>query len=107
MSVIPDCLRSAVISNPLGDVTFTPSAGAVLSYEARVYAAGTSTPVVATKYLGVPNADPVTGLIKVNCRTMLDALPAGSYTVKIAATGAGGTDESDTTTAYDVPLQLP
>lgn len=105
MSVLPDAMRSAVVSNPLGDVSFTPSAGAVLYYEARAYAEGTTTPVRATKYLGVPGVDAVTGKIKVNCRTMLDALPAGNYDLVIAAVGAGGTDESAHGTAYTVPLQ--
>lgn len=79
----------------------------MLYYEARAYAEGTTTPIRATKYLGVPNADAVTGLIKVNVRTMLDALPAGNYELVIASVGTGGTSESPHGSAYTVPLQMP
>lgn len=105
MSVIPDCLRSAVISSPLGNLSFTPSPDPVLYYEARVYAEGTTTPVLATKYLGAPEADGVTGLITVNVERTLNALPAGNYEVLVAAIGAGGTSESAHVGAYAVPLQ--
>jgi hypothetical protein len=105
VSVIPDALRSAVVSSPLGNLSFTPSPGAVLFYEARVYAEGTPSPVLATKYLGVPDANPVTNLITVNLATMLNALAPGNYEVLVAAVGAGGTDESAHATAYAVPLQ--
>lgn len=104
MSISPYCLRRVAVSSPLGDLTFTPSVDPVLYYEARVYASGTSTPVLATKYLGVPSADPVTNLIKVNVRTMLDARPSGPYDVRVAAIGAGGTSESASSNAFDVPL---
>jgi len=106
VSVIPDALRSAVVSSPLGDVAFTPPAGAVLYYEARAYAEGTSAPVLATRYLGKPDAY-ASGQIRVNIRTMLDALVPGNYEVIVAAVGAGGTDESIHATAYVVPLQAP
>lgn len=105
MSVIPDALRSAIISSPLGDLQFFPSAGVVLYYEARVYVEGTTTPLRATKYLGVPGVDAVTGKIKVNILRTLNALPSGNYVVTVAAVGAGGTDESDPVIAYVVPLQ--
>jgi len=104
MSVLPDALRSAVISSPIGNLTFTPASGTVTYYEARVYAEGTSTPILATKYLGKPNADAVTGLIKVNAATMLNAQPPGNYEVIVAAVGPGGTTESSHAGAYAVPL---
>lgn len=105
MSVIPHAQRLAVISNPLGDLTFTPSVSATDYYEARAYAEGTTTPVRATKYLGKPDASPVTNLIKVNILTMMNALPAGNYDVVVAAIGPGGTGESAHGTAWTVPLQ--
>ena len=104
MSVIPDCLRSAVVSSALGNLSFSPSSGTVTYYEARVYAEGTTTPVLATKYLGVPEADAVTGLIKVSILTMMNALPAGNYDVIVAAIGPGGTTESPHAVAYAVPV---
>lgn len=104
MSVLPDARRSAETSSHLGDVAFQPSAGAVLYYELRIYAEGTTTPILATKYLGKPNAY-ADGFIRVNCRTTFDALPAGNYDPIIAAVGAGGTDESPHGTAVTVPLQ--
>ncbi len=82
-----------------------PSFGTVTYYEARVYAEGTTTPVVATKYLGLPEASPATGLIKVNIATMLNARPPGNYDVIVAAVGPGGTTESSHAGAYAVPLQ--
>lgn len=105
MSVIPNARLLAVVSDPLGDVSFAPSAGAVLYYELRAYAEGTVTPIVGTKYLGPQTANPVTGLIKVNAKTMLNALPPGNYDIIIAAIGAGGTDESAHGLATVVPLQ--
>lgn len=105
MSALPDALRSSTVSSPLGDLSFTPSAGTVLYYEARVYAEGTTAPLLATKYLGVPEADVATGKIKVNIRTTLDALPAGNYDVTVAAVGIGGVDESTHINAYTVPLR--
>jgi len=103
--MIPHARLAATISSPLGDLSFTPSAGAVQYYEARAYDEGTTTPIRATKYLGVPGVDVATGKIKVNIRTMLNALPAGNYEVIVAAIGAGGTDESVHASAYAVPLQ--
>ena len=94
------------MSSPLGNVSFTPPAGEVIYYEARIYAEGTTTPVLATKYLGKPGVG-TDGKVLVNVRTMLDARPAGNYHVVIAAVGAGGTDESDPGPAYVVPLELP
>ena len=105
MSVIPDCLRSAIVSSPVGNLSFTPASGDVTYYEARVYAEGTTTPILATKYLGEPEANPVTGLITVNILTMLNARPPGNYEVIVAAVGPGGTTESSHAEAYAVPLQ--
>lgn len=105
MSVIPDARRSAVISGSLGDLSFVPSVSATDYYEARAYAEGTTTPIQATKYLGKPNADPVTNTVTVNIRTMLDALPPGNYDVVVAAFGPGGVGESGHATAWTVPLQ--
>lgn len=104
MSVIPDALRSAVLSSALGDLEFTPSGGTVLYYEARVYDEGTAT-LRATKYLGLSAPYAATGKIKVSIGTTLNALPAGNYDVTVAAVGAGGTDESAPANAYTVPLQ--
>lgn len=104
MSVIPDSVRRAP-SSPLGDLLFTPSPDAVLYYEARVYAEGTTTPILTTKHLGLPAADVVTGQITVNVRTMLNALAPGNYEVLVAAIVSGGTSESAHTSAYVVPLQ--
>lgn len=104
MSVIPESLRLSP-SSPLGDLLFTPSPGSVLYYEARVYAEGTTTPILTTKHLGLPAADLATGKIKVNVRTMLNALAPGNYEVLVAAIGSGGTSESAHATAYAVPLQ--
>lgn len=105
MSVIPDCLRSAIVSSPLGDLLFTPSPDAVLYYEARVYAEGTTTPILTTKYLGVPAVEAPSGKVRVNVRTMLNALAPGNYEVLVAAIGSGGTSESAHASAYTVPLQ--
>jgi hypothetical protein len=90
----------------LGDVSFVPSAGhaSVTNYEARVRADGSGT-VIATKALGVPT--PQSGRITVNLRALLDSLSPGNYTVSIAATSAGGTDDSDPTSAFIVPLETP
>jgi hypothetical protein len=89
-------------------VTFTPTVdGTVTGYEARAYAEGTTTPVLATKWLGKPNADPVSNLIRVNIATMLNALPPANYDVIVAAFLSGGPSESAHATAYAVPLQAP
>ena len=103
MGVIPNGQR-AIISSPIGNLSFTPSTGTVTYYEARVYSEGTSAPVLTTKYLGVPNAAPATNLITVNIATTLNALTAGSYDVKVAAIGPGGTSESAQSNVFDVPL---
>jgi hypothetical protein len=76
----------------------------VTYYEARVYAEGTTTPILATKYLGKPEAAAVTGLITTTIRTTLNALNAGNYEVIVAAIGPGGTTESIHAGAYAVPL---
>lgn len=107
MSVIPSALRSVEPSSPLGDLTFTPSVDAVLYYEARVYAEGTSSPVLTSRYLGKPEADIVTNKIKVNLKTMLNALTPGNYEVTVAAIGSGGTSESSDSNVFIVPLSLP
>ena len=96
--------RSGVM--PIGNVSFLPSTGDVLYYEARVYAEGTSTPVVATHFIGLPTPGE-DGRITVNIRSTLDALPAGNYEVTIAAVGGEGTSESAHGSAYVVPLQAP
>lgn len=88
----------------LGDVTFIPSVNPVLYYEIRVYAQGTVTPVVATKLVSGQKADPWTGLVRVHCKTMLNALSAGNYDVTVAAIGSGGTSESSISNAFTVPL---
>jgi hypothetical protein len=103
VAVLPNANR-AIVSSPIGNLSFTPSTGTVTYYEARALAEGTSTPVLATKYLGLPNASPVTNLITVSIRTMLNALPAGSYDVKVAAVGPGGTSLSAQSNVFDVPL---
>jgi hypothetical protein len=100
---LPDALRAGVISSPIGNLSFTPSSGSVTYYEARVYAEGTTTPILATKYLGKPDAG-ANGLITVNVATMLNARPAGNYEVIVAAVGPGGTTESSHAGAYAVPL---
>lgn len=90
----------------LGDVSFIPSAGhsSVTNYEARIRAEGSGT-VLLTKALGVPG--PQNGRITVNLRALLDSLTPGNYTVSIAATSAGGTDDSDPTASFIVPIQAP
>jgi hypothetical protein len=75
----------------------------VTYYEARVYAEGTTTPILATKYLGKPEAA-ASGLITTTIRTTLNALSAGNYEVIVAAVGPGGTTESSHAGAYAVPL---
>jgi hypothetical protein len=102
VAVIPNGLRS-IVSSPIGNLSFTPSTGSVTYYEARAFAEGGST-VLATKYLGVPSAAPATNLITVNIATMLNALSAGSYDVKVAAVGPGGTTVSAISNVFDVPL---
>lgn len=106
MSVIPDAGRLTIISSPLGDLTFTPpvTGGTVQYYEARVYAENTTTPILATKYLGLPNADPVTGLITVNMATLLNSLAAGNYDVAVAAIGPGGVGTEGVSNVFTVPL---
>jgi hypothetical protein len=106
MSVLPHHRRAATVSSPIGDVSFIPSSEPpfVTYYEARIYAEGTTTPVLATKYLGKPAAEVATGKIKVNMRTTFNALPNGNYVVGIAAVGAGGTSETISDIAYAVPL---
>lgn len=105
MTVIPD--GRSTVSSPLGDLLFTPSPDAVLYYEARVYAEGTTTPILTTKYLGVPAIEAPSGQVRVNIARVLNALAPGNYEVTVAAIGSGGTSESAPTTAYVVPLQLP
>jgi hypothetical protein len=91
-------------SPTLGNLSWTPSTGSVTYYEARVYAEGTTSPLLATKYLGLPNADPVTGQITTTIRTTLGTLAAGNYEVLVAAIGPGGTTQSVRAGAYAVPL---
>jgi hypothetical protein len=103
LSVIPDALRSIEPSSTIGNLSWTPSSGSVTYYEARVYAEGTTNPVLATKYLGKPEAA-ANGFITTTIRTTLNALSAGNYEVTIAAVGPGGTSESAHGSAYAVPL---
>lgn len=107
MTVIPDHLRSVPVSSPLGNLSYTPSVDPVLYYEARVYAAGTSSPILTTQYLGDPAVDPATNLVTVNIGRMLNALAPGNYEVTVAAIGSGGTSESADSNIFVVPLALP
>jgi hypothetical protein len=84
-------------------LSWTPSSGTVTYYEARVYAEGTTAPILATKYLGKPNAA-ANGFITTTIRTTLNALEDGNYEVTVAAVGPGGTTESAHGAAYAVPL---
>lgn len=96
----------AFAGSGLGDVQFTVSPGhaTVIRYEARVRAVGSST-VVATRDLGRPT--PYNGVAVVNLAALLNSLSAGDYTVSIAATDAGGTDDSTPSGAIMVPLEAP
>jgi hypothetical protein len=75
----------------------------VTYYEARVYAEGAASPILATKYLGKPEAAS-DGFITATIRTTLGALSAGNYEVIVAAVGPGGTTQSARGAAYQVPL---
>lgn len=98
-------LRSAPLAIPLlGDVTFVPSAdyATVTSVTARVYAQGTTTPIVATQGLGKPPA--LGGTCTANMFATLSALAPGNYDVTIVETNASGSTESGVSNAFTVPL---
>jgi hypothetical protein len=82
-----------VTSTPV-QLTFTASANdaTVTSYTLNLFAAGTSTPAVATQNLGKPTV--VNGQITVDISQVVVGLPPGTYDGTVTATGAGGSSTS-------------
>lgn len=73
------------------------------SYEARLYAAGSSTTVLDTLDLGKPTPDAF-GKITVDISEWLEEQAAGDYEVKVAAINDDGEAEGTDSNAFSVPL---
>lgn len=88
-----------------GDLTFraAPDHGNATNYQVRVYAGGTTTPVVARQDLLVPKPNDI-GMITVNLQALLNPLSPGNYDVAVAVTTPGGTTESAASNVFTVPL---
>jgi len=89
----------------LGDLTFrmSPNHALVTNYTARIRAAGTSSPILSSVSLGVPQPDE-DGIVTANLTSALNALGVGNYEVTVATTTAGGTTDSSASTPFSVPL---
>lgn len=87
-----------------GALTFTPHDHANTdSYEARLYAQGTTTPLIDTLDLGKPDPDEF-GTITVDLSSWLGGQADGNYEVHVAAINGDGETESDESNAFTVPL---
>lgn len=95
--------RYVLYFDGLGLLTFTasPDHASVTSYAIRVYAFGTSSPVLVERNIGVPTPDHNND-IKHDCTTMFTGLAAGNYTVTVNTTTPTGSAES-----AGVNFQLP
>jgi len=95
--------RSAVAL--LGDLTFTPSVdhATVSSYAARLYADGTSTPVLASVNIGKPTPNG-SNVIRVDLLSFLNSQTPGNYLVKVVALSSGGSTESVNGDSFTVPV---
>lgn len=98
-------LTPAAQTSALGNVSFDKSSGhvSVINYGARLYADGTSTPVLASVTLGKPQPA-VNGRILVDLFTWLNSQASGDYDVRITSTDSGGTSESGASNSFTIPL---
>ena len=87
-----------------GQIRFMPSADHALveSYEVRVRDADTWA-LVASTNIGKP-AVSAAGTITVDLTTFFGTIPAGNYTLTIAAINDDGESESDPIAAFALPL---
>lgn len=79
----------------LGVLTFiaSPDHASLTDYTVRVYALGTTSPVVTSRSLGVPTPDS-NNEIRHDLTSMLNPLTAGNYTVTVLATSPTGSAET-------------
>ncbi len=83
--------------------TASPSHALVTSYTIRVYAYGTTSPVVTSRDIGRPTPDTNNRILH-DVRSLLSPLTAGNYTATILTTTTGGTAESSSGAEFSVPL---
>src|SRR5688572_2762565 len=88
----------------LGILTFTPSTNhaSVTSYTIRLYALGTTSPVVGERNIGTPSPDE-SNQIRHDINTMLSGLANGNYYPSILASFSSGSVES-TGQSFSLPL---
>ena len=93
--------------NDTGDTAFnaSPDHATVTSYTARLRVYGDST-VIASEPLGKPTPDG-NGVIVVPLAGFLAYRAAGSYTISILATDAGGSADSGESPPFTLPLPWP
>jgi hypothetical protein len=88
----------------LGILTFaaSPDHASVTAYTIRIYAHGTTSPVLASRDIGKPTPDTNNDIIH-DINTLLSPLSVGNYTVTILTTSPGGSAESAGDT-FSLPL---
>lgn len=79
-----------------GILTFTPSAdhATVTDYTIRIYAIGTTSPVVSSRNIGKPTPDGSNNTISHDIAALIAPLAAGTYTVTVLTTSPGGSAET-------------
>jgi hypothetical protein len=87
-------------------LTFTASAdhATTISYEARLYASGTSTPLLDALNLGKPTPDEFDECA-VDISSWLNSQDDGFYEVRVAAVNVSGSNESTESNTFTVPLE--
>lgn len=81
----------------------SPDHATVTNYGIRLYAFGTTSPLVTARDIGVPAPDQSNDIVH-DCRTMFTALPAGNYTAQILTTTPLGSVETTAGASFSLPL---
>lgn len=80
----------------------SPDHATLTSYTIKIYTIGTTSPVMASRNIGVPTPD-ISNQIREDISSLISGLTAGPYTVTILATSAGGGTET-TGVNFQAPL---
>lgn len=111
---IPVCVNAQTLNNPT-TATFTASADqntvengvAILtSYEVRLYSQDGATKI-NTLNIGKPTPDATNTITFSQLKNVYVSAPAGTYTVKVAAVGPGGSSETPASDPFTVSPRAP
>lgn len=83
--------------------TASPDHATVTNYAIRLYAYGTTSPLVTARDIGVPTPDQNNDIVH-DCRTMFTALSPGNYTAQILTTTPLGSAETTAGASFSIPL---